>query len=128
MICFHSFFHRVTTTAEQDYEACLEAVERGEVWAKTKLAWYKLSGIGGCEIDEKGAVALLEERVMANDADAMWMLGLCNEFGKGCEQNISRAELLYQRSSDEGNFTGLILVRNRKEHERGSGYLKCSSL
>ncbi len=113
------------TSKEEDYKACLEAVERGDESAKTKLAWYKLSGVGGCEIDTNGAVALLEERVKDKDAEAMWMLGVCNEFGRGCEQDISRAEKLYKQSSEGGNEIGKILVENKNEYySRGSGYLK----
>ena len=113
------------TSKEQEYKTVLEAVERGDDSAKTKLAWYKLSGVGGCEIDADEAVALLEERVKDKDAEAMWMLGVCNEFGRGCEQDISRAEELYKQSSDEGNEIGKILVKNKnEEHPRGSGYLK----
>ncbi len=114
---------------EQEYNAVLEAVERGDESAKTQLAWYKLSGVGGCKIDADGAVALLEERVKDKDAEAMWMLGVCNEFGRGCEQDISRAEELYKQSSDGGNVIGKILVENEsKKHSRGSGYLKYKSL
>ena len=75
---------------EQEYKDAMNAVERGENSAKTKVAWYKLSGHGGAEKDENGAVVLLEERVKEGDAEAMWMLGVCNEFGVGTEQNIKR--------------------------------------
>ena len=113
------------TSKEEEYKACLEAVERGDDSAKTKLAWYKLTGVGGCKVDTNGAVALLEERVKDEDAEAMWMLGVCNEFGRGCEQNISRAEELYKQSSEGGSDIGRILVKNKnEEHPRGSGYLK----
>ncbi len=111
------------TSKEKDYKAVLEAVERGEVWAKTELAWYKLSGLGGCEIDENGAVALLEEGIKERYAEAMWMLGLCNEFGRGCEQDIERGEELYKQSSEVGNEIGKILYRM---HERGSGYFEAN--
>ena len=113
------------TSKEEDYKTVLEAVERGDDSAKTKVAWYKLSGVGGCEIDTNGAVALLEERVKDKDAEAMWMLGVCNEFGRGCKQNIERAEMLYQQSSDGRSEIGKILFRNKsEEHSRGSGYLR----
>ena len=113
--------------SEQDYKAVLEAVEKGDESAKTKLAWYKLSGVGGCEIDTNGAVVLLEERVKDKDTEAMWMLGVCNEFGRGCEQDISRAEELYQQSNEGGSEIGEILVENKdEEHERGCGYLRGS--
>ena len=113
------------TSKEEEYKACLEAVERGDESAKTKLAWYKLSGVGGCEIDTNGAVALLEERVKENDTEAMWMLGVCNEFGRGCEQDISRAEELYKQSRRRKNAIGKILSWNKnEEHQRVSGYLR----
>ncbi len=116
-----------------EYKAILEAFERGnDESAKTQLAWYKLSGIGGCEIDTNGAVELLEERVKANDTEAMWILGICNEFGRGCEQNIERAEELYCESCSGKNCCGVILYLNGKEEEeeeeRGSGYLKLDRL
>ena len=116
-------------SSKEDYKAVLEAVERGDESAKTKVAWHKLSGVGGCEIDANGAVALLEERVKDKDAEAMWMLGVCNEFGRGCVQDISRAEMLYKQSSDGGNAIGKILVKNKSEdHLRGSGYLRYEGL
>ena len=88
------------------------------------FAWYKLSGDGGVDVDVNGAVALLEERVKDRDAEAMWMLGVCNEFGRGIEQNIERAEKLYKQSSEGGNEIGKILMKNKsREYERGSGYL-----
>ncbi len=127
-----SFFfdHRettTTTTTEQDYKTVLKAVERGDKSAKTKLAWYKLSGVGGCEIDVDGAVALLEKRVKANDAEAMWMLGVCYEFGRGCEQDIEKAELLYCKSRKKNNVNN-ILVWYGKWTPKGSGYLTITRL
>ena len=117
------------TSKEQEYKTVLEAVERGDESAKTKLAWYKLSGVGGCKIDANGAVELLEERVKENDSEAMWMLGICYEFGRGCEQDIERAEELYKQSGDGGNDIGKILVDNKsEEHLRGSGYLRYKGL
>ena len=44
------------------YKEILRAVEGGDNKAKTKLAWYKLSGCGGAVVDADGAVVLLEER------------------------------------------------------------------
>ena len=69
-----------------------------------------LSGLGGVDVDEDGAVALLQERVKDGDTDAMWMLGICYEFGIGIEQDIEQAEKLYQQSSDRGNEIGEFFV------------------
>ena len=102
---------------ELKYDCVEKAVERGDESAKTKLAWLKLSGLGGAEKDEDGAVELLEERVKeGEDDEAMWMLGLCNEYGTGTEQDIERAKDLYTQSSKRGNVTGMFFA-----HRRGYG-------
>jgi len=84
---------------EQRYQEVLRDAEKGEGSAKTMLAWYKLSGCGGCVVDEDGAVEMLSKRVMEGDGEAMWMLGFCFEFGIGGKQDIEQAERLYQSSS-----------------------------
>ena len=109
------------------YDGVLNAVERGDESAKTKLAWLKLSGLGGCEVDEDGAVALLEERVKEGDGDAMWMLGVCCEFGIGIEQDVERAETLYKQSCERGNEIGKFFA-SHEEDGRGSGKMKMNSL
>ena len=72
---------------ELKYNDVKSAVETGDDSAKTKLAWLMLSGD---ERDEDGAVVLLEERAKERDPEAMWMLGLCCEFGIGTEKNVER--------------------------------------
>ena len=109
------------------YEEVKSAVERGDESAKTKLAWLMLSGLGGADVDEDGAVALLEERVKAGDGDAMWMLGVCYEYGIGIEQDIEQAEMLYKQSSEKGNKIGSFFASHR-EYERGSGEMKIKRL
>ena len=114
------------TSNEGEYEEVLRAVERGDSKAKTKLARFKLSGRGGAEVDEDGAFVMLKECVKDKDSDAMWMLGLCYEYGMGCEQDVEEAEKLYKRSSDGGNAIGDFLVGNGKD-DRGSGVMKVKS-
>ena len=98
---------------EREYKSVLSALARGYKYAKTRLAWFKLAGVGGCEADEEGAVALLEERVKEGiDAEAMWMLGVCCEFGRGIEQDRERALKLYEESS-KGSNIGRILLSTR---------------
>ena len=96
--------------ANSDYEAILNAVEKGEERAKTELAWYNLCGYGGVRKDVDEAVILLEERVKDRDGEAMWMLGLCKEYGLGTEQDIEGAEKLYKQSRKAGNEIGKILA------------------
>ena len=108
---------------ELKYDDVKNTVERGDEKAKTKLAWLMLSGLGGAAVDEDGAVALLEERVKERDSDAMWILGVCYEFGLGIEQDIERAKILFQQSSDEWNKIGEMFLW-RKENGRGDGYLR----
>ncbi len=113
--------------ANSDYEAVLSAVERGEESAKTKLAWYKLCGLEGTKKNVDEAVALLKERVKKKDGEAMWMLGICKEYGIGTEEDIEGAEKLYSESSKRGNVRGEILMTKR-EYGRGSGKMKLSGL
>ena len=112
---------------EERYEDVLNAVESGDNKAKTKLALYKLSGRGGAKVDVDEAVALLEERVKDKDAEAMWMLGLCYEYGMGCEQDLKRAEELYKRSCEGGSVIGKFLMENGKDL-RGTGMMKMNGL
>ena len=115
------------TWIKLNYSEVLKDVESGNDDAKTKLAWLKLSGLGGAEIDEDDAVVLLEERVKERDGDAMWMLGVCYEFGMGIEQDVERAEALYKQSSERGNEIGMFFVSHRR-YGRGSGYMTMRGL
>ena len=108
---------------KSEFKDTLQAVERGDGAAKTKLAWFFLSGYCGAEVDANKAVALLEERVKEDDAEAMWMLGLCFEYGMGTEQDIERAETLYQQSRDEENRIGKYFAWN-EGGGRGNGVLR----
>ena len=107
---------------EAQYREAVKAMKKGDKSAKTKVAFYKLTGVGGIEIDEYGAVALLEERAKEGDNEAKWMLGLCCEYGRGTEQNIERAELLYRQSSQAGDVVGKFLLENDKGG-RGNGVM-----
>ena len=122
-----SFFCRMND--KEEYKQVVEAVKEGNKEAKTKLALYLLSGFEGAEIDEDRAVVLLEERVAKDgDAEAMWMLGLCYEYGMGCEASVEEAEVLYKRCCDGGNAIGEFLIENGEGNERGSGMMKVKSL
>ena len=68
-----------------------------------------LEGSHGMPRDADTAVALLEEKVKDRDAEAMWMLGVCNEFGMGTEQDVGRADQLYERGAEQGNATAKLL-------------------
>ena len=110
---------------EEEYKEVLSAVERGEESAKTKLAWYKLSWFGGAQDDAIEAVKLLEARVKEKDGEAMWMLGLCKEYGRGIERDTEGAEKLYKGSKEAGNEIGEILVK-KGGWGRGSGEMGIS--
>ena len=112
---------------EAQYRKAVQAMESGDESAKTKVAFYKLSGRGGVEVDADGAVALLEERVKEGDYEAKWMLGLCCEYGIGTEQDIERAEKLYGESCEGGNVVGEFLKKN-DEGGRGTGVMKVNGL
>ena len=103
------------------YDAVLSAVEDGDENAKTQLAWLKLSR--RIKSDAEEAVALLEERVGKGDEEAMWLLGLCLEYGIGINEDIERAEILYEQSYEYGSTTGFLLASKQEEAPRGSGHL-----
>ena len=63
---------------EAPYNKAVLDMENGDVFAKTKVAFYKLTGGGGAEVDVKEAVAMLEECAEEGESEAMWMLGLCS--------------------------------------------------
>jgi len=91
------------------YREAVIAMEKGDESAKTRVAFYKLSGAGRVEIDPERAFDLLEERVKAGDGEATWMLGVCYEFGIGTEQDVGQAMLLYYDSRQAGNTVGEFL-------------------
>ena len=112
---------------ETKYKEVIDAIERGDESGKTKLAWYKLSGLEGVKVDADEAVKLLEERVKDRDSEAMWMLGLCKEYGRGTKQDIEEAEKLYEQSNESGNEIGKILAE-KGEWGRESGEMKIRGL
>ena len=90
----------------------------------TESAWNMLTGMFDDEVDAEGAVSKLRKRADANDYNALWILGLCHEFGVGCEKNLEEADALYAKSVEEGSAVGEFLVQNRKKQEdKGEGSL-----
>jgi len=100
------------------YRNVLRRVERGEEKLKTKLAWLILSGQGGVDYQIEEALSLLKEQGKKGDPQAMWMLGLCKEYGVGIEQDSTQAKMLYTLSRDKGNTTGRLLA---SKNEFGTG-------
>ena len=97
---------------EVRYRDAVHAMECGNKKIKTTVAWFMLSGRGGARVEPDGAVCLLKERVADDDSEAMWILGVCNEFGIGTEQDLEQAESLYGKSRDAENAIGLFLSEN----------------
>ena len=97
---------------EEQYAEAVHAMENGDDNAKTKVAFYRLTGRGGAVIDVAGAIALLQERGKKKDPDAMWMLGLCYAHGLGIEQDLERTRKLYQQSSQAGNAVANFLIES----------------
>ena len=117
----------VVVKMETKYKEVIDAIEIGDESAKTKLAWYKLLSLEGVKVDADEAVKLLEERVDAGDNEAMWMLGLCKEYGRGTKQDIEEADKLYKQSNESGNEIGKILAE-KSGWIRGSGEMGIYSL
>ena len=111
----------------EEYLETLKAVDDGVMSARTKLAWFLLSGFGGCPRKADDAVALLVERVKDRDAEAMWMLGLCKEYAMGTKQDIDGADYLYQQSRAGGNAIGDNLAA-KNGYGRGTRKMKWNGL
>ena len=79
-----------------------------------------LEGSHGMTRDADAAVALLEEKVKDRDAEAMWLLGVCCEFGMGTEQDVARAEQLYKCGAEQGNATAKLLT-DKLKNKNGRG-------
>ena len=86
----------------------------------TEKARWLLEGSHGVARDAEAAVAVLEAKVKDGDAEAMWMLGVCCEFGMGTEQDVERAEQLYQRGAEQGNTTAKLLT-DKLKNKNGRG-------
>ena len=80
----------------------------------TEKARWMLEGSHGMARDADAAVELLEKKVKDGDTEAMWMLGVCCEFGMGTEQDVERAEQLYKRGAEQGNATAKLLTSKLK--------------
>ena len=85
----------------------------------TEKAQWMLEGSHGMARDADAAVALLEEKVKDGDAEAMWMLGVCCEFGMGTEQDVERAEQLYQRGARRNATAKLLTDKLKNKNGRG---------
>ena len=73
------------------------------------------------------AVGVLKQAAKARDSEAMWMLGVCFEYGVGVEQDISRAEQLYQMSEKQQNQSAALLLGKLKNHNgRGNTLVELS--
>ena len=89
--------------------------------SKTRVAFCLLSRRG----DADEAVTLLTERAKDRDPEAMWILGVCYEYGIGVEQDIEEAVALYKHACEEGSEVGKHLYNNV---EPGKGILTLSGL
>ncbi len=99
------------------YDEVSKAAKKGDGGAKTKMAWLMLAGRGGAKVDESKAISILEDRVDKNDSNAMWILGLCYEFGRGVQADSERAESLYKQSQGNGNRIGKFIASRQWYNE-----------
>ena len=90
-------------------------------------ALWMLEGSHGMTRDADGAVVLLEDLVNKhrnnNNTDAMWMLGVCCEFGIGTEQDVHRAEQLFESAAQQGNTTAMLLT-DKLKNKNGRGCME----
>ena len=85
----------------------------------TDEARWMLEGSHGMARDAEAAVALLEAKVKDGDTEAMWMLGVCCEFGMGTEQDVDRAEQLYEHGAKIDTTAKLLTDKLKNKNGRG---------
>ncbi len=120
---------KVELCGDISYEEAVKAVKNGDEKAKTRIAWYLLSGCDDVDVDVDQAVVLLEERVKDDDPEAMWMLGVCYEYGLGTEQNFKKAKKLYDKCFEHKyNSIGGLLAFNMNRFHPGNNAIKLERL
>ena len=120
---------------EAEYNKAVHSMKSGDESAKTKVAFYLLSGRGGVKVDKERAFAMLTKQrslldffpALPRDGEKEWMTGLCYEYGMGTTQDTDRAEEYYRQSCEDGNAAGMFFALN-PGHGRGSGKMtvKCT--
>ena len=95
-------------------------ITQQQEYKMAEKARWMLEGSHGMARDAEAAVALLEEKVKDGDAEAMWVLGLCCEFGMGTEQDVERAEQLYELGAKQRNATAKLLA-DKLKNQNGRG-------
>ena len=60
--------------------------------------------------DPAGAVSILEEKAQSGHREAMWMLGLCCEYGMGTPEDKERALSLYIGSMEKKCRMGMLFA------------------
>ena len=93
---------------ERTLEELESLVAKGKDKYKTELAICLLQEHGVAR-DEERAVTYLEHRAYEGDSEAMWVLGLCYEYGMGTRKNRDEASELYERSAKKRNKAGKFL-------------------
>ena len=78
--------------------------------APLTMAQRMLEGSHGVVRDEKAAVTILEALAKGGDGEAMWVLGVCCEYGMGTEKDTKRACELYKGSAKKGSKHGRMLA------------------
>ena len=66
---------------------------------------------------------MLKKRAESGEENAMYLLGLCYEFGIGETKDIEQAERIYKELQEKGNVVGTFLYKHCCQNGRGSGPL-----
>ena len=94
-----------------------------ECTAEKEKALLLLEGDHSTKEDACTAVAMLDRLAKEGDSDAMWILGVCHEYGMGVAQDVKAADQLYTRSAQKRNPIAKLLVGKLK-NRNGRGCLR----
>jgi len=92
-----------------------ESTKKAEIWAKCGDDFFY--GLEGEKKDYELALNFYEKAMKRKHPRATFMLGLCNELGRGVEKDLEYAEILYEMATEYGDkdaekrlATGKVMV------------------
>ena len=87
--------------------AVFRIIGEGKTRSRIQLAWKEFLGYDAGDGD---IIKQLNKEVEAKNGEAMWVYGICKEFGIGTEQDMEKARDLYEESENLGSASGNFLA------------------
>ena len=87
---------------------------------KREEAFNRLRGcIEEAACIDKQTMTMVDECVKSGDPEAMWIQGLCMEYGMGCDMDSASAEKMYEKAAGCGSPVGQFFVKHKDRYVNG---------